>query len=69
MIKKQLKDFIYCLACGLCGGAFFGILCGFYDYQGAIYFNYQGARNMFLIFFIAIFCACLIEKIKTYNNK
>ena len=69
MIKTQLKDFIYCLACGLCGGACFGILCGFYSYQGAIYFDHQGARNVFIIFFIAIFCACLIEKIKQYNNK
>ena len=69
MIKKQLKDFIYCIACGLCGGAFLGILCGFYSYKGAIYFDYQGACNVFIIFFIAIFCACLIEKIKTYNNK
>lgn len=66
--KRQLKDFITCLLAGLCG-ACFGLLFGFYDWQGNIYFDLQGACNMATILFLACFVACLVEKVKQYNNQ
>lgn len=68
MIKKQVKDLFSCLLAGMSAGAFAGIFCGFYDYQGRIYFDIYGARNMFLILFLAAFVACLIEKLKQYKK-
>lgn len=67
MIKRQLKDICACLLAGACAGGF-GFLLGFYDYQGRIYFDIYGARNMFLIFFLGAFIACLIEKLKQYKK-
>ena len=67
MIKQQLKDLFNCLLAGLCCGCF-GLLFGFFDWQGRIYYDLRGAITMFLMLFVAGFCACLWEKVKQYND-
>lgn len=68
MIKQQIIDFFTCLLAGLCCGCF-GLLFGFFDWQGRIYFDLQGAITMFLLFFVAAFVACLVDKVKQYNQQ
>jgi hypothetical protein len=67
MIKRQIKDLFNCLLAGLCCGCF-GALFGFYDCGGLVYFDLRGACTMFLMLFVAGFCACLWEKVKQYND-
>ena len=66
MIKQQLKDLLSCLLAGLCCGCF-GLLFGFFDWQGRIYYDLRGAITMFLMLFVAGFIACLVEKVKQYD--
>ena len=66
-IYEQIKALFCCLACGLAGGAF-GLLLGFYDYNGGVYYDINGGVNMFLLLFVAVFVACLWDKIKGGND-
>lgn len=67
-IYEQIKALFSCLACGLAGGAF-GLLFGFYDYNGGVYYDINGGVNMFLLLFVAVFVACLWDKIKGGQNE
>lgn len=67
MIKQQLFDFFTCCGAGFCG-ACFGLLFGFYDWQGQVYFDLQGAFNIATILFLACFVACLVDKLQQYKN-
>lgn len=66
-IYEQIKSFFYCLLAGASCGAF-GLLFGFYDYAGLVYYDLRGGLFMFLCLFLAGFCACLWETIKQINN-
>lgn len=66
MMRQQLKDLFDCLFMGACCGCF-GALFGFYDCDGLVYYDLRGGVFMFLLLFIAGFCACLWEKVKQYK--
>lgn len=67
-IMQQIKSFLYCFGAGLSCGAF-GLLFGFYDYAGLVYYDLRGGLFMFLCLFLAGFCACLWETIKGGNDE
>lgn len=64
---KQLKLFANCVLAGVAAG-FFGLLFGFYDYAGGVYYDINGGLFMAACFFLAAFVACLVDAIKQYNN-
>lgn len=67
-IYEQIKSFFHCLLAGVSCGAF-GLLFGFFDFAGRVYYDIRGGLSMFLFLFLAGFCACLWDKIKGGQNE